>query len=272
MYLHTTPNNKRYVGITHQYPLNLRWKSGKGYKGNTYFYKAIQKYGWDNIKHEVLFENLTKEEAEQKEIELIEFYKSNNRRFGYNIENGGNCCGTHSEETKKKISIANKGNTYCLGRKISKEHIEKLRIGRNKIIGGFYGKRHTLETKQKMSEAQKGKIVSIKTRKLISQKSKERLSIAQNNPMYGKKHSKETVEKIRAKAIGRTTSKKTKKLLSEKSSKKVAQYDKKMSLIKTFDSIKKAGEELSIFPQNIGFCCKNKHRTAKGFYWRYVEK
>ena len=68
-------------------------------KGNLYL-KQYKKYGWKNIKHEILFKNLNKEEAEQKEIELIAKYKSNQIEFGYNIANGG----SHvvSNETKKR--------------------------------------------------------------------------------------------------------------------------------------------------------------------------
>lgn len=70
VYCHISPNNKVYIGITQQEP-KQRWQGGKGYKENQYFYRAIQKYGWDNFQHEILFENLTKQEAEKKEIELI---------------------------------------------------------------------------------------------------------------------------------------------------------------------------------------------------------
>lgn len=109
VYMHTnTANGKRYIGITCQRPLQ-RWKNGKGYKINICFTNAINKYGWENFKHDILYTNLTKAQAEAKEIELIAKYKSNNRKYGYNIENGGNCVGTHSIETRKKLSKSLKG-------------------------------------------------------------------------------------------------------------------------------------------------------------------
>ena len=51
VYLHTSPTNKYYVGITKQNPLK-RWANGRGYCKNKHFYKAILKYGWDNFQHE----------------------------------------------------------------------------------------------------------------------------------------------------------------------------------------------------------------------------
>lgn len=163
VYMHTTPNNKRYIGITQQ-EAEVRWKKGKGYD-TQYFSKAIKKYGWDNIKHEILFENLTKEEAEKKEVELISFYKSNDKRYGYNIENGGshNVC---SEETKRKISESHKSLNKTipewhreinrqaqLGRKQSKEQIAK-RVSHYKgksYVMGEYQHQRILEAMKKIS-------------------------------------------------------------------------------------------------------------------------
>lgn len=82
-------NHKVYIGITCNYP-KRRWKAGSGYKHNDYFYKSIKKYGWDNFKHDVLYENLTKEQAEEIEIDLIKKYDSTNKEKGYNIHTGGN--------------------------------------------------------------------------------------------------------------------------------------------------------------------------------------
>lgn len=87
VYMHTFPNNKKYVGITKQ-DVNKRWCSGKHYK-NQVVGKAIKKYGWENIKHEVIKENLSKEEACKLEQELISKHKSNQKEFGYNKSIGG---------------------------------------------------------------------------------------------------------------------------------------------------------------------------------------
>ena len=46
VYMHTSPNNKRYIGITSYTNPKRRWKGGYGYHKNDYFYRAIQKYGW----------------------------------------------------------------------------------------------------------------------------------------------------------------------------------------------------------------------------------
>ena len=109
VYKLTTPSNKVYIGVTKQSP-KCRWRKGTAYKSNSYLYNAILKYGWDNIKKEILFDNLSYEEVSEKEKELIKFYRSNEREFGYNIEGGGlNCKKETSEETRKKLSDFNKG-------------------------------------------------------------------------------------------------------------------------------------------------------------------
>lgn len=119
VYIHTFQNGKTYVGITKQEPMR-RWKYGAGYKKNQPFvYNAIQKYGWQNIYHQVLYDGLSKDEAEKMEIELISILKSNNRNYGYNLANGGNCRGTLSEESRKKLSKSRKGIVF------SEEHIKK---------------------------------------------------------------------------------------------------------------------------------------------------
>lgn len=111
VYKHTSPDGKVYIGITCQ-TVEKRWENGNGYKKNKYFYAAIQKHGWENFQHEILYKGISKEEAEQKEIELIAQYKSNKREFGYNLSTGGESAAAgvkRSPETRAKMSKAKKG-------------------------------------------------------------------------------------------------------------------------------------------------------------------
>ena len=83
-------NRKIYIGKTNR---SLKYRSGangKGYKNCSTFYKAIEKYGWENFEHIVLIDKLTKEESEIFEGELIKKYRSINPQFGYNTQPGVN--------------------------------------------------------------------------------------------------------------------------------------------------------------------------------------
>lgn len=143
VYKHTSPSNKIYIGITCQEP-KKRWLNGKGYQTNDYFTRAIEKYSWDNFKHEILFRGLTKEEAEKKEVELIKFYQCNKKEFGYNVENGGNSIGKHCEETCKKISESKRGHNVSEETRMKLSLIHKGKAYRK-------GAKHSEESKKKMS-------------------------------------------------------------------------------------------------------------------------
>lgn len=123
VYCHTSPSGKKYVGITHQNPLR-RWRNGEGYKQNPHFYNAILKYGWDNFKHEILFDGLSREKACDKEKELIASYRSNDPKYGYNLSVGGESgfCGcSWSEERKEVTRRSMRGNKFALGFKQTEE-------------------------------------------------------------------------------------------------------------------------------------------------------
>lgn len=105
VYRHTSPSGKCYIGITSLNPIE-RWKNGNNYKTSPCFYNAILKYGWGNISHEILFSGLSKSEAEAKEVELIAFYKSDQREFGYNLATGGHLGRHHGDETREKLREA----------------------------------------------------------------------------------------------------------------------------------------------------------------------
>ena len=165
VYCHITPNGKKYIGIT-SIGMHKRFANGKGYRTQKVFYRAIQKYGWENIRHIVLLDNLDRESAKQCEKYYIALYKTNcnrynNPSFGYNMTDGGDTgtVGLHlSEEHKQKLREINKkrrtpisyfdlngnyigtANTYNEAQIITgipKENILKAVKGRIKSCGGY---------------------------------------------------------------------------------------------------------------------------------------
>lgn len=191
VYVHITPNGKLYFGITHMNP-KYRWLStGKGYQRCTLFWRAIQKYGWDNIQHIILMDNLSKEVACECEKYLIAKYKSNYSDFGYNNSSGGesgsfgytftpeqrakisNSLKGHkvSEETRKKIGYAN--SIALKGRVVPNEVKKKISENSTKP---FLGKHHTEEAKRKNSLAHVGKKYHLGY--THSEESKRKMSVA----------------------------------------------------------------------------------------------
>ena len=85
VYIHTTPDGKKYVGATHINP-NRRFANGSGYRYQ-FFYQAVLKFGWENISHQ-LYEVDTEEELHYLEKYLISYYDTTNPEKGYNIAKG----------------------------------------------------------------------------------------------------------------------------------------------------------------------------------------
>lgn len=106
IYRHKTPNGKVYIGQTKKAPHD-RWKAnGLGYTCHEhgFFWKAIRKYGWENIRHEILAEGLSKEDADRLEKFFIALYQSDQREYGYNATSGGTSGYVYSEQSKRNIS------------------------------------------------------------------------------------------------------------------------------------------------------------------------
>ena len=144
--MHKCPNGKVYIGITSRRP-KARWVCGNGYIKNEHFYRAIQKYGWENIEHIIVEQNLSKNDAAELEIKLIKEYKSNDYKFGYNMSSGGEFGGSGvivSQETRAKLSQKRKG------RKMP-EYVK------NKISESLKGHYISEETKKKISQSLKAK-------------------------------------------------------------------------------------------------------------------
>lgn len=151
VYVHTNKiNGKKYVGVTSKENPNHRWQDGRGYKENSHFKQAINKYGWDSFEHTILFDGLTEREAKNKECEFIKLWNTQDRLFGYNMTAGGD--GTKAyypgEDTRRKLSEARKRENLSAetlarrsaglkGRRFSDEHKRKIGIGNSKAISMY---------------------------------------------------------------------------------------------------------------------------------------
>ena len=70
VYQHVTPDNMYYFGQTQN--VEKRWEANGIHYKETSLYPYIEKFGWDNIQHIVLFRDQTKENALWIENFLIE--------------------------------------------------------------------------------------------------------------------------------------------------------------------------------------------------------
>ena len=183
VYIHTSPSNKKYIGITSKKP-EVRWRNGNGYNHNKHFKNAIKKYGWDNFEHEIVAECLTEEEAQKMERELIEKYNTFNGNNGYNQTSGGEKGKEISDEMRRAQSeLAKK----CWNDEAYRQsHIEYLKTltgeknpnyGNHKLAGENHpnwGKHLNEETRRKIGEANKNP--SDETRKKLSEAAKRNMT------------------------------------------------------------------------------------------------
>lgn len=173
-------NGKKYIGMTNN--ILIRWRNkGIGYKpynrNVSKFWKAIEKYGWDNFEHNILLEGLSFDEACGKEKEEISKY--NIREELYNISQGGNGGKIYLEHPRGM-----KGKTHSPENK--KNQSERMSKKNNPFYGkswkdygghprGMKGKKHTEEDKQKISNTLKTKGINKKKVKCVHENGEEEI-------------------------------------------------------------------------------------------------
>lgn len=147
VYMHIFPNGKRYIGMTKD--IERRWiGTGSAYKlngRNCRIKNAINEYDWKtDVQHIIIASNLSKEEAEQMEIDLIAKYQTTEEAYGYNMHEGGS--------GKKKVvqydinmnivKIWDSTSDASKELNINKSSINNCCAGRYKTAGGFIWRRY----------------------------------------------------------------------------------------------------------------------------------
>lgn len=229
VYIHTNnANGKKYVGISSN--VEKRW----AYKGKNYydqvFGNAIKKYGWDNFTHEIIFEDLTKEDACKRESELILLNKSNIKKYGYNRSNGGDSGsnGAYDSQLKRMRKVYR----YNLNGEFIEEHI-------------------SISNALRKIECANGKISNIC---LCCQ--------GKRNMAYGYMWSYDYLgEKINKYVT-------SKEITSNVRSKKIFQYSENGDFLREYSSQKEASIEMNISVGALQSACNRKGFSC-GFLWRH---
>lgn len=238
VYMHVFPNGKRYIGITGQ-DVRARWRTnGNGYKPQRLVYRAIKKYGWDNIEHIIIAEKLSYEEAGQMEKDLIQEFKTTDKHRGYNVCYGGEdgWVGVHhTEEAKRKMSESKKG------RPSSRKGCHLSDETKRKLSESHKGKYRGAPVLPKEPKPYNGKII-------FSEEHKNKISQA----LKGIQRSEEVRANMSKAQV------KTKKAV------------RCIDTGETFESETDAMKHFNIDKTLIGRTCKGKNKTAKGLKFEYV--
>lgn len=205
-----TINGKIYIGQTKR-SLQVRWRAhvndSRNNRRRGYLKRAIEKYNARNFKIEAL-EEVETQYLDEREIALIEQYRSTDPTIGYNIAKGGQGCPISELARptlipRKRINrkpspetIARFKETWQLkreegyvspltGRKKTPEHAARVgAANRGRIVSAETkaiwsaqrkGRRLSVETREKMSKARKGRFVSEETKRKSSESMKKHL-------------------------------------------------------------------------------------------------
>lgn len=257
VYMHTSPSNKKYIGITSLKP-ERRFDHGNGYLkkrkngeyGQPAMAHAILKYpDFDNEwTHEILYIGLTKLEAEIKEKQLITEYHTQDSMYGYNISPGGNVMATENNPMHNK----------SLKDFLSEEEYEQWKTNISIGVSKFY-ENHPEECK-KRSDRTKALWQNQEFRDTFSNKMsgannpfyENHMFAGEGHPMYGKHHTEESKKKNRESHLGKNTG------VDNVTSKPLFCPE----LNRIFWGGKQVKNEFGISEAHISDCCKGKRKHA----------
>jgi group I intron endonuclease len=168
-------DGKAYIGQTIE-TINRRWKrhiAVSNKNGNSYFHKAIRKYGFDNFALETLYECSSYEILGIMETFKIMVHKTHISEGGYNLTWGGE--GSYGRKRSKETNLKLSGKNHPMyGRDPWNKGKKGVQIPWNKgkkglQVGWNKGKSLDNETKLKISKKQMGRKPSEETKQKMSE-------------------------------------------------------------------------------------------------------
>ena len=229
VYMHTVPNGKRYIGITSKKPEDRWGKDGSGYEKQM-FMNAINKYGWDNIEHKILFTNLTHVEANCKEKFLIKYYNTTDRNYGYNRSYGG-------DKTTKGLKYSDESKN-----KIRQKARDRMKaVYQYDLDGNFVAEYESIKSASRNTGAKDAHISEI----------------CHNETGTAKGY---TWRFYKTDKIMSPTA---------RICRKVYQYNLQGEFIAEYNSISAAANDNNMSDTAIAYCCKGIIPYAKGYLWSY---
>lgn len=246
VYKHTTPSGKVYIGITRK-AVKDRWLNGRGYDGQV-FGIAVKKYGWENIKHEVVASGLTEQEASAKERWLISFYDATNPMHGYNKTTGGEKHFTLTPDVIEKTSGANNARARA--------------ILQYDLKGNYVARYETLTEAAIAYNTQPAHISGCANGDRIS--TQKHIWLFEDDPELEEK----LRDKVWQKAHGGGMWSK-----GNHQAKKIAQYTKDGKYVTTYGSIADAARAVGVHYSTISGCVNTKKvrcKSAGGYIWKFA--
>lgn len=177
IYMYISPSNKIYIGqTTGEGMKDVKRRAGgggKGYKDCPYFWNAIQKYGWESFRCEIIISGLTQKEVDEAERFYIEGLESYKPQYGYNISHGGfggRYMGknAYSKEYQREYYLAHKEQLNADSRRASKiwyqENKDKIhqQYVENKEKMQSYNKTYYENNKEKLKESSRAYYYKVK--------------------------------------------------------------------------------------------------------------